>query len=433
MEFLAGVKTIRLIYAALASSQWSPQKRQCLQEGRLRKLLFHAYRNVPLYRMLYDEAGFRPEEFRSLEDLKKIPILQKQHLKAARPEEVVARGIDPRRCEMIPTSGSTGMPLQIYLGPSEQRWQRAVAWRILFEHGFRWLDRTLEIRVTMGRRFFVQRLGVAPKEWVSLLDPPESWARRLAETRQEVVIAGAGTLQALAEAVEGLGLEPPRPRIVISDSETLTPATRRLVRRALGTDPIDVFGLVELSNFAWECEQRRGFHISADSHIVEVDAPSGAPGPVIATALGMRTMPIIRYDTGDLAEVESRPCLCGRSLPLLGRIYGRAADSVVLPGGNRLFWPFFYEVLGGYHELRQWRILQEDTRCLRLQVVLPGDNVGLLVRVEADLRRALPDEVGLRIERVATIPLAPGEKTRMVISQLSAAAREEPATGSRRQ
>ncbi len=416
-----GWKTSRLIHAALASSHWAPQRLRDLQEHRLRKLLVHAYRNVPLYRALYDEEGFRPEEFRSLNDLDKIPILQKWRLKAACPEEVVARGVDPARCKTDETSGSTGTPLVIYLGPRDQRWQRAVAWRILFEHGFRWTDRTLEIGMIFGRNFFVQRLGIAPKDWVSILDPPESWARHLAKTRHEVIVAGAGELHALAEAIEALGLEVPPPRIVTSESETLAPATRRLIRRVLGTDPVDVFGLVELSNFAWECEYRRGFHVSADSHIVEVAAPPGEVGSIIATALGMWTMPIIRYDTGDLAEVDPRPCACRRNLPLLKRIYGRAVDSVVLPDGGRLFWLFFHEVLGGYTELHQWRILQEEPQRLRLQLAAPGDNGGLFARIEADLRRALPDEIEIRMEHVDKIPTAPGEKTRMVISKLDAA------------
>ncbi len=417
---LDGWKTFRLIRTALAASHWPPEQLRQVQEEQLRKLLVHAYHNVPLYRALYDEIGFRPEHFRSLDDLDKIPILQKQRLKAARPEEVVARGVDPRHCTTVDTSGSTGTPLRIYLGPRDQRWQRAVAWRILFEHGFRWTDRTLEIRMALGPGFFVQRFGIASKEWVSILDPPESWARRLAETRPQVVVAGAGTLHALAEAIVVLGFEPSQPRLVVSDSETLAPVTRRLVHRVLGTDPVDVFGLVELSNFAWECELRRGFHVSADSHIVEVAAPPGEPGPIIATALGMWTMPIIRYHTGDLAESDSRPCPCGRSLPLLRRMYGRAVDSVVLPRGGRLFWPFFHEVLGRYTELRQWRILQEDAHHLRLQVVAPDESAGLLVGIAADFRRSLPSEVVLQVERVETILQVPGEKVRMVISQCGA-------------
>lgn len=415
---LNGIQTYRAIKSALKSSRWPLEKLRRRQEERLGKLLSHAYTNVPLYRKLYDEAGFRPGDFRSLEDLDKIPVLRKIRLKEASPEEVVAQGVDISRCETVKTSGSTGTPLKIYLGPNEQQWQRAAAWRILFEHGFRWTDRTLEIRMTFGRRFSIQKLGIAPKDWVSILEPPESWAKCFSEKKHEVIAASASTLHAMAEAVETLGLETTRPRIIVSDSETLSPATRQLIRRVFGTDPVDVFGLVEVSNFAWQCEERRGFHVSADSHIAEVAAPPAQAGPLIATDLGMRTMPIIRYDTGDLAEVDPEPCPCGRSLPMLGCIYGRAVDSVVLPGGGRLLWPFFHEVLGGYDELSQWRIIQDDERHLRVQLVLSRNDADLPERIRSALGSALPKGIEFNIERVDMIPVKPGEKIRMVISQV---------------
>ncbi|MGQ0658301.1 MAG: phenylacetate--CoA ligase family protein [Chromatiales bacterium] len=404
------LKTVRLIREGLAASRWPVERISRLQEDRLRTLLVHAYRNVPLYHVLYDEAGFQPDEFRSLADLDKIPILTKERLKAASPEEVVARGIDPARCTVVKTSGSTGVPMRIYIGPRDRGWGRGVQLRILFEHGYRWTDRIMEIRMTLGRDSIVRRLGIARRDWVSILEPPEFWARRLAGSRPEIIVAGAGTLQALAEAVEALGVEPTRPRIIIADGETLGPATRNLVRRVIGTDPIDVYGLVELSYFAWECERRCGFHVSADSHIVEIAAPPGRPGPIVATALGRLAMPIIRYDTGDLGELDSGVCPCGRSLPLLRRIHGRAVDSVSLPGGGRLFWPFFHEILGKYQALRQWRVVQDDERRLRMQLAMPLDDAELLARIEADLRSALPVKVDLQIERMDRIPMVPGRR-----------------------
>ena len=426
---LDGWKTVRLIRQALASSRWRREDLRQVQEERLRNLLMHAYQNVPLYRGLYTEAGYHPEKFRSLDDIDKIPILQKDRLKQASPEEIVAQGIDPHRCGVVETSGSTGTPLRIFLGAIDQQWQRVVAWRILFEHGFRWTDRTLEIRMTFGRTFSVQRLGIAPKEWCSILDPPEFWAQRMVETRPDVIVAGAGTLQALAETVQTLGLNLPSPRLIVSDSETLSPATRQLVRRALGRNPVDVYGLVELSNFAWECERRSGFHVSADSHIVEVAAASGEPGPIITTALGMWTMPMIRYETGDLAEVETTLCPCGRTLPLLKRIYGRRVDSVALQDGRRIFWPFFHEVLGRYDELGQWRILQDEINEVHLQIVVTNNVQGLLSRIESDLQAVLPGEIRLRVERVETIPVSPGEKTRMIISKVGTAIEPHPVSG----
>jgi len=412
------LNTTYLIYRAILSSRWTSQKLRKLQEFQLRKVLFHAYNNVPMYRELYNEERFRPDDFRSLDDLKNIPILSKARLKAASPKEVVVRGTDLIKCVVVKTSGSTGIPLSVYLAKADRRWQRAVAWRILFEHGFKWNFRTLEIRMTLGEQYFIQRLGFAHKDWISILEPPESWVKIFIANHHEVVMASASTLHKFAETVETLGLEVHQPRIVISDSETLSPATRNLIYRILGPDPVDVYGLVELSNFAWQCERREGYHISSDSHIVEVDADPGQTGPLIATGLGMWTMPIIRYDTGDLAEMEPEPCPCGRCLPRLRRICGRAVDSVVLSDGRKLLWPFFHEIFGGYKELHQWRIIQKDLNHIKIELIIPGDTVTILDKIKSDLCRVLPEDIKLSIERVNSIITKPGEKTRMVISEV---------------
>jgi phenylacetate-CoA ligase len=415
-----GFKTVQLLRAGLASSHAAPEKLRGQQETRLRELLSHAYRNVPLYRKLYDRAGFHPDRFRTLDDLPLIPLLEKRLLKAAPQSDVIAAGTRPTECKVVATSGSTGTPMKVYLDATDQRWQRVTAWRILFENGFRWTDRTLEIRMTPGPTSFVQSLGVAPKDWLSILDAPETWARRLIAKKHEVIVAGASTLVALAEVIESRGLRVPAPRLVISDSETLYPAARQTIRRVLSTDPVDVFGLVELSNFAWQCERRAGFHVSADSHIVEVAAPPGETGPLIVTDLDLRTTPMIRYATGDMAEYDTGPCACGRTLPVLRRVHGRAVDSVTLPTGRRLFWPFFHEILGAYDEVRQWKVIQDAPGHVRVVLAAAPSNGQLLRRIEADIVGRLPEPIAVGLECVDAIPVSPGEKVRAVISRIEA-------------
>lgn len=380
----------------------------------MRLLLDHAYANVPMYRRLYDEAGFYPSHFRSLADLKAIPPLTKEYFQHTPAGERVAAGTDLEKCRTVRTSGSTGAPLQIAFGPSDVRWQRAVAWRILFENGFRWTDRTMEIRVKCQQPHFLQRFGIAPKDWVSLLDPPQRWVDVFLDEKPGVVVAGAGTLHALAEALLERGARHV-PGLVVSDSETLAPATRTLVREALGCDPCDVYGLEEMSNFAWQCEVRGGFHVSEDSHLVEVDAPPGKAGPLTATALLSRTTPMIRYETGDWAERAAEPCPCGRTPGLLASIHGRSVDSIALADGSKIFWPFFHTVLGDRTELARWRVVQTTPLSLRLEFQpLPGH------QVDADelqnlLASKLPAGLGVQARQV-DIPILAGTKFRPVVA-----------------
>lgn len=372
----------------------------------LRAMLTHAYENVPFYRAHFDSHGFDPRGFSTLEDIARVPFLEKRHLRETPVEQLVARGVNPSRCHVVSTSGSTGAPLRMYLDLEAQRHQRVSAWRIQFEHGFRWTWRTVEIRMTLGGTHPAQRLGVAPKTWLSILDAPEKWVAAIRDARPEVILAGASTLDALARVWPS---DMPRPRIVISDGETLYPATRALIESRLGVAPVDVYGLVELSDFAWECEKHQGYHWNADSHYVEI-----VDGTIVATDMLQTGMPVIRYRTGDRADAMSGECGCGRTLPRLGRIDGRDVDAVVLPSGRLLFWPFFHEVLALYGGLRRWRVKQRADGSLLLELETAG---GDAARMGAELAARLPEP--LRVEAIAVreIRQRAGEKFRAVVRE----------------
>lgn len=417
IQGLQAAKTWHLLRKAQLSSYAAPETIRSNQQRSLRALLQHAYQKVPLYRELYREAGFRPDDFHDLDDLEHIPVLSKERLKDAG-QDALALGINPASCVVVSTSGSTGTPMQIFLGPHEVCWQRAVAWRVLFENGFRWRNRTLEIRRTIGPSFLGQRFGLAPKDWCDLTEPPESWAELLAKRQHEVVVAGASTLVALAEAYQERNL-PMAPRLIVSDAETLSPSARSAIRAGLGSDPVDVYGLVELSNFAWQCPERNTFHVSADSHIVEVVESEEMPaklGHVIATDLGMWTMPIIRYDTGDLAEHGDGSCPCQRTLPTLSRVIGRAVDSVKLPSGRRLPWPFFHEILGGFAKLKRWRIHQTRCDAIQLELVIDDKDNTLVEEISAALRDQMPEKLHIEWVRREQITDSLPDKTRMIVS-----------------
>ena len=168
-----GIKTVWGIRAALASSNWPPEKLRAHQFRLLSSLLHHAYSHVPFYRSHFDRHGFHLDYFRSLEDLARIPVLDKHLLQTRSPIEFLSSGINPDKWTRISTSGSTGKPLSILLHENGQRAQRIAAWRILFECGFRWTDLTLEIRMTSGPVYPVRRFGIAPKLRLSIRDTPD--------------------------------------------------------------------------------------------------------------------------------------------------------------------------------------------------------------------------------------------------------------------
>jgi phenylacetate-CoA ligase len=395
-----------------------------LQERRLRSLVGYAFAEVPFQRRRLAAAGVMPDAVRTLDDLRRVPTTPKSALRETPPEELVARGIDPTRCDVVRTSGSTGSPLRVFRGRREIDWHRAAALRILLERGFRWTDRTVEIRAALGPTFAVQRLGLAPKRWVSILDPPADQLRALVTYRPQVLCASASTLHDLA--LEALGEERAlRLRLVISDAEPLLPDTRQLVAKAFGVEPVDVYGLVELSNFAWECERRTGLHVSADTHVVEVlgddgrPLAPGTPGRIVCTDLVARAMPMLRYETGDWGALADEPCPCGRTFPRIVGLVGRESDAVLLPNGRRLHWPWFHESFARFDDLERYQVIQEAPDRLRVRLLAADDRwVGLAESLRAELARQVPAEVRVEIERWQDQPDEPGRKFRPVLSRL---------------
>jgi phenylacetate-CoA ligase len=396
-----------------------------LQLRRFRALVDHARRRVPLHRRRL--AGVEPDAVRTVEDVARLPTLPKRLLRETPLAELVTTGFDPARGDVVHTSGSTGAPLRIVRGPREVDWHRGAGLRILRERGFRWTDRTFEIRALAGPTFGAQRLGVAPKHWASILDPPEQLLADLVAYRPAVVCATPSVLHELADVVRAGGPRPVPPRLVIADAEPLLPATRARVAEAFGTPPTDVYGLVEVSNFAFECRHATGLHVTADTHLVEVlddagrPAPAGTPGRIVVTDLMARTMPILRYETGDRAALVTTPCPCGRTSPRLVGLVGRAADAVVLSDGRRLHWPYFHEALARLPHLERWQVVQDELRRVRVRLYAPPEHWPDVARaLHAELAARLPADTTLACEPWAAAPDDPTRKVRPVVSRVAA-------------
>ncbi len=420
--------TLRLLASARGRSRTPAPSLRRLQERRLRALVAHVRDRVPFHRERLDAAGVSAGAPSALEEVTRIPPMTKALLRETAAARLVVRGTALAGLDVVRTSGSTGAPLRMYLGRREVDAHRAAGLRILLEHGFRWTDRTLEIRVLFGPTFAAQRLGLAPKRWVSILDPPSAQLRALLDYRPQVLCAAASTLHDLALAALAAGARPARLRLVFSDAEPLMPATRALVARALGTAPIDRYGLVELSDFAWECERRDGLHVSADTHLVEIlgddglPAAPGVPGRIVCTDLIARTMPMLRYETGDRGALVDEPCPCGRTFPRLVGLAGRAADAIRLPDGRRLYWPWFHETFAQLDELERYQVIQEAADRLRVRVAArPGRHDALAARIRAAIATVAPAELRVDCEAWNGIH-DPREKFRPVVSRLPAEA-----------
>lgn len=301
----------------------APETIERLRERRLREALEHARAHVPLYRRLWDGRAL---------DLASLPVISRAHAREALASgELHAEGVHAPRA--FPSSGTGGDPLAVPRGATEARMWRAVALRAWFEHGHRWRDSTVHFDRTPGGSHPLQRLGISRSTWISPDLGDDELLRRFRAARRDFVVGTPTVFRRVCRAIEADAEPMPSPRVVFAAGEVLDRGTAELVQRTLGVAPIDLYGLTEVGYVAWECERREHLHVNAETCLVELlaDGRPAEPGElasVVVTDLRGRTAPMIRYDTGDVARAVEGPCACGRTLPLMGRVEGRASESV---------------------------------------------------------------------------------------------------------
>jgi len=369
------VRTFFLLQRLRANVHLTPAALRSTQDRLLREVVAHAYQNIPFYRRFWDEAGFDALSFSGLDELGKIPILNRDVLDdPERQEAFLQRGIEPEQCTFLDTTGTSGKTLRIWKQPREEGIRRAVGLRIWLEHGFRWHFSTVDFQRTAGTSHFLQHFGIAPKTWILCDVPVPGQLQRFLAIKADVVVGTATALRRICHAIEEAGVRPKPPRIVFCAGEIPDEETRHVVRRVLFSEMFGIYGQSEVGYVAWQCEQREGFHINADTHLVEVmrngkPAGTGELGHIVLTDLYARTMPFIRYDTKDLAMPAKEPCGCGRSLPVLGSIEGRASGSIVCPDRRlvttRAIVNHMWEVL----RLGEYRVIQDEEGTVRLQII----------------------------------------------------------------
>ncbi|HEX7002030.1 MAG TPA: hypothetical protein VF164_10100 [Trueperaceae bacterium] len=256
--------------------------------------------------------------------------------------------------------------------------------------------------------------------------PLEALTERLNAFQPEALIAYASTLRLLADA-QLAGALAIAPRAVLSASEALTPETRRLIGRAWGLEPFDVYAATETATIAAECEHRRP-HLFEDLVIAEVVDEAGRPVPVgehgakvLVTVLFGRTLPLIRYEMSDSVSLAAGSCPCGRPYALLAGIMGRREEVLRLRAARGGWVEVHPNVFHDVIDLLPTGGWQVSLGPEGLAVLLVGaggvDDARLVAALEVALagRGAAPLPVTVR--RVAEIPKTAVGKAPLVTSQ----------------
>lgn len=416
--------------------QWLSQDKLLeIQNQKLRRLINHAYREVPYYRELFDSAGIKPEDIKNIRDLELIPITRKSKFQELPLDMKISKGTDLQYCMRAKTSGSSGRPLEFIL--SSEDWMSVLSTlpRFLVGNGRRLRDKVLFIVSPSSflenpiryKKGWYEYLGIMRREYISILEDVYSQIETIKRIKPDILNSYPSNLKILAETIIREKIHDIKPlKILYSSAEILSRETRELINSAFKVQMLDFYSAWESGPIAWECHKHEGYHVNIDRLVLEVvrdgkAVPAGVTGEVIITNLNFYTMPFIRYAMEDLAVMSEKACSCGRELPLLEKIEGRTGDFCLLPDGKIVTPVAFIDILKYVPSLGQFRIIQEENNKFIVQIVkkqatFPDKEI--IIKTEKGMREVVGNDAVINIQIVREIAKDPSGKLRAVISNV---------------
>lgn len=415
---------------------WKKEKLEDFQNKKLRKIVRYAFDKVPLYHRKFKEMGVRPEDIKTLNDLSRLPIVRKTDIRE-NPVEAVSSGMRVENLKMLCTSGSTGQPLRVYITSAEDEYRKAKHLRANISCGQRPRDKW----VTITRHFesaggLQQLLRIYTPNAVSVFDDVVTQIARIEALKPALLDGYSNSLLLLAKEIEKRKLRTINPRLIIGGAELIADSSRELIEKAFGCPFYDQYAIVELERIAWQCPQKTGYHIDADSILAEFldengeQVAPGETGQIVCTSLFNYAMPFIRYDVGDFGSApEETSCPCDRTFPLMKMVQGRKDSLLVFPDG-RVLAPFAFiaamMTFRLYSYIDIFRVIQRKKHRLVFKIKVLEDHVlnkslfekELLAHLEKVLK-VDTNKMTMQVEFVNDLPLDSGGKFGIVVSELA--------------
>lgn len=391
----------------LERSQWESFK----------EILDHAYSNCPLYKKKFSQAGIKPEDIRTRNDLIKIPVITKEELILSG-DDIFAKGYNRQNCFSSRSSGSTGQPFTSYF--DRDAWnilKYAAKLRARRACGLKFGARMINIEACSAEE--AARMNQKAKElknlavkrgFLSVYEDARNHIDFYNEFKPEALY-GLGTYFCeLIDFVQESKIKWHKPDIVFTSGEMLDQLVRRKLKDYFGNKVYDIYGCSELKEIAWECPEKKGYHINDDLCLVEVVA-----GEIIVTSLINKAMPLIRFSIGDLGKLIDVPCSCGRAFALMEPTLGRSVDMVTTEDSRKISPYALTMAVENIEGILQYQIVQESKKEITIKI-RAGKNWS--AEKETEVRNQLKNSIGsntnIRVQLVNKLEREPNGKFRIV-------------------
>lgn len=333
-----------------------PADRHRLEDDRLREQIAYVYATSGYYRTKLDEAGVRPDEVRHVDDLARVPFMEKTEVAASQADGTLlgANQCAPldRIVRIQATGGTTGQPIRIGLTRRDIDDYGEMGARALWAMGCRPGEVVFECMNYnlysggLSDHLTFETLGAATIPFgvghsdrlltmmAGLAEPFGIWATPSYAVR-------------LAEVARGMGIDPRavglRKGYFSGEAGLQVPGYREKVEDLWGMVARDQYGTGELGLHSGECEALDGVHFGgigfAVAELIDPDTgdvlpfTDGQEGEVVYTSIRREASPLLRMRSHDVMQVFTEPCRCGRT-SFRFRILGRSDDMFIVKGVN---------------------------------------------------------------------------------------------------
>ena len=410
-----------------------------LQSERLRELVQRVYNNVPFYQKKMDNAGLKPTDIKSIDDISKLPFTSKQDLRDNYPFGLFAVPMKDI-VRVHASSGTTGKPTTVgYTRNDIEIWKEVVA-RCFTMCG---IGKDDIMQVAYGYGLFTGGLGAhygAEEVGASVIPISGGNTRRQLQLMSDYGVTALACTPSyalhLADAMaeHGYSLKDMKVKKGVFGAEPWTENMRLELERKWGIHAFDIYGLSEVMGpgVSNDCEFHSGLHVNEDHFFPEIVHPDtkqpvteGEMGELVFTTLTKEGIPLIRYNTRDLSSLNFEKCECGRTLVRMKKITGRSDDMLIIRGVN-LFPSQIEHVLLEMGETSAHYMLYVDRHnnldTLELQVELDEskltDTIKDLQILSRKIEHALNSAIGLSVKvtlvEPKTITRSEGKAVRVV-------------------
>jgi phenylacetate-CoA ligase len=398
-----------------ASARWPADRLREVQWRRLRQVVQHCWETVPFYRERWTRAGFAPGDLKDRADWGRLPAVDKADVQEHAAAMMSSRA--PAGLKAA-TSGSSGTPVAV--DRDHRSWAHAHAnlyraWRWwgvdcgdryayfwgvpLDEHGRKLAERK--------DRFFNR---IRCSAFTLDADHARAFHARLRADSTRLAVGYPSALtqfadEVLAQKLDGRAL---RWKVAITTAEILRDAQRERIAEAFGCPVVDSYGCAEIGVTGFE-HPEGGMRVPVESVVVDYERTADGAWGVLLTDLHNYRMPMLRYRVGDLVEPVGDP-LAGDgwpvpdgsrcALPALGRLAGRAGDTLTLPDGRRVNAnkpSYIFKTHGREGRVREYQFVQYPDRVELRIVAGPAWNDQWTERLRGEVRQVLGIDVELKL------------------------------------